>query len=307
MTAEGTGVFWAMCWAMAQAKLKKVPYTIWSDSLTSVGRAKGQNFWIKNGEVGKSLRSLAYIFEEECMGRFSHIKGHSGHPWNEGADSLAAAIVGGQIAACPAMPDMKSWLVSQSDQEWSWLRHVRPSLAMAYPSIEGSYLCAAKPVLEMHAESGMRQLAATGLLRTTGPDDTVGNDVRGKRECIVDASQRMHKLATANVLTMNPSRKRLKSKKFKPCSGVGNEECGTCWTVEDDGDAGSVTGRMLTGRPLVLANEFKRAKLGMVGVQEAMTMEGSVLLRDSSYLIMSSGRDPSGSYGNEPWIDLIAE
>lgn len=95
--SEATAVILALHWAMSMIcywGYTQIPIDFHYDS-TYVGQvAQGQSASISNNDMTAVVRSLALWTEQlhGCKPRWFHVKGHSDHPWNDLADTIAASV-----------------------------------------------------------------------------------------------------------------------------------------------------------------------------------------------------------------------
>ena len=88
-TAEITAIVWALAWCVAEAGSTPVHFHI--DNISAKDAAAGK----VTAKAATKLTSWAYamttIVSAKSPVHWFHVKGHSGHPWNEYADVLALA------------------------------------------------------------------------------------------------------------------------------------------------------------------------------------------------------------------------
>lgn len=82
-----------------------------------------QGFWTPQSHQGiaDACRNLLFWNHErngrECQ--WCHVRAHTGHPWNEAADTVAKAIVEG-VLDVPCCVDLWNELSQQSERQWTW-------------------------------------------------------------------------------------------------------------------------------------------------------------------------------------------
>ena len=88
--AEMTALVWSMLWCLAHAMGRNCP--VYSDCLMTVQYINGTASFEADNYLAKLMVNVADLFKRSCAGKVAHIKGHSGNPWNEMADSVPKAI-----------------------------------------------------------------------------------------------------------------------------------------------------------------------------------------------------------------------
>ena len=141
--AEIVGASWALLWTLRADPVVEV--VIHPDSRLAMDLAVGQARAVSDGSgIGLDspaavLRSLALVAEQRHTVRFEHIYGHTGHPWNELADSLADVAARSDLQPPPALV-LPCLTGTREEMEWEWLREASVAARAQYPDLLEGFL-----------------------------------------------------------------------------------------------------------------------------------------------------------------------
>ena len=93
INGERSAVFWALCWILGVHP--SIPCVVHCDCLVAMHQASGHFGGVHAAGIAAACRSLAQTVEflrSFDAASFKHVRGHSGHPFNEMVDTLAGAL-----------------------------------------------------------------------------------------------------------------------------------------------------------------------------------------------------------------------
>ena len=202
---------------------------------------------------------------------YSHVKGHSGHPWNELADRVANAGRKRSILAPVRLP-IADWLSNGLFVgEWVFLESLPEDEKVAYPPVVNGLITALPARFPTDPTMRLRHRIASGHdfdAATATPRGGGNKRLRRKRE----TPNLNIKMGSANVLTLLPGKCR-----------------------RGDGNSG------LCGRAHAIMRQCHDHGLKIVGVHEARTA-GPRARTTEHYHVLSSGANDKGQFGCELWI-----
>ena len=87
-SSELAGLVWALLWAIAT--FPQVPVTFYTDSTSAIGLTIGHFCPAGESQLATLAAMLFRYKATRCAASCRHVKAHSGDPWNELADWMAA-------------------------------------------------------------------------------------------------------------------------------------------------------------------------------------------------------------------------
>ena len=202
ISAEFSAIAWALMWSHQTSET--TPVHLHFDCMAAGDAAAGSANVVAHAALSACVRTLAFMLEQTRPVSYSHVKGHSGQPWNELADRVANAGRKGKITSL-----MKSAIADWfSDGTfvgcWAFLDSVDPMARCAYPSAVDNQLIV--------SSASCRQELPQPMLNLEQRIESQGRRA-GRRQRKHDAEV---KVATLNVLTL----KHHKAAAEEECAGL---------------------------------------------------------------------------------------
>ena len=111
------------------------------DSMVARGLANGNYQTTKQQGLTALTRVLHDLAKTAVDLRTDHVKAHSGHPWNELADSLAKREARAEQDSHP-QPEWTRAFIADREREWEWMRQADAHTLNAYPTLTPTGLVA---------------------------------------------------------------------------------------------------------------------------------------------------------------------
>ena len=121
LNGERSAVFWALSWILGVHS--SIPCFLHCDCIVAAFQAAGTFGSPQCDQLAVACRSIAHVLEvlgKLGAGTIQHVKGHSGHPYNELADVLAGAKDVGVSKIPEHFQHLSAW-VAANVIEWLWL------------------------------------------------------------------------------------------------------------------------------------------------------------------------------------------
>ena len=121
MQAEASGVVWALLWALQCPR--SFDLHLLADNCPVLNAALGSWGWANGGILGDVIRSLMMLVQKRNqLVAASHVKAHTGSPWNEYVDVVAKAVASKSLS--PHVPDCNHVTLLLTDRpaaiKWLW-------------------------------------------------------------------------------------------------------------------------------------------------------------------------------------------
>ena len=140
VNGERTAVFWAICWLLFIDG--SVAREVHSDCLVAARQADGSHGATSQVVIASACRAIAHAHDAvrtPSLLAVSHVKGHSGDPYNELADVLAGAVALGDSPLPDHCLPLCRWAQDRS-LEWLWLTLAASQEQTEYPLPVGNSL-----------------------------------------------------------------------------------------------------------------------------------------------------------------------
>ena len=203
IAAEYSAIVWALLWS--HQLRGNVPIHIHFDCTAAGMAASG---WAKvsaQRQLAFVMRTLSVMLERCRPVHYSHVKDHSGHPWNELADRVANAGRKRSILAPVRLP-IADWLSNGLFVgEWVFLESLPEDEKVAYPPVVNGLITALPARFPTDPTMRLRHRIASGHdfdAATATPRGGGNKRLRRKRE----TPNLNIKMGSANVLTLLPGK-----------------------------------------------------------------------------------------------------
>jgi hypothetical protein len=97
------------------------------------------------------FRPMYYLVQEKCQVSWAHVRGPSGHPWNELVDIGSKMASRGELGNLPRA-SMEVWAISVPHAAWSWLLEAPSVKHRQYPPIVKGTFYVAEPMTAAEPE-----------------------------------------------------------------------------------------------------------------------------------------------------------
>ena len=266
-TAELSGIVWALAWIMQMTDA--TPATIHYDCVSAAIVAAGE--WKSSKEEKLSTVALTCyrLASQRRALTVKHVKGHSGQPWNEYADRVAAAITSAKTHPLPR-PFFCPALVTAARHEATWAVEALGSRFQnddALPTLRDGKLLVSKgnpatlPPFDYMLDEGATEAQIPG-----------DSQWRRKKK---KAYEIEFKLVQCNVLSLDPK-----------CEQEGG--------VDEDGTT-------MSAKVSYLDVEMQNLDVTVACFQEARTTGPDTRMLEN-YICIISGRSAVGAYSCETWM-----
>ena len=165
LAAEVTAIFWALAWAMTA--FPGVPIKVVYDNMAAANGSCLRNAWQKEEKLQALLFALV---RQSASIEWEHVYSHTGHPWNELADSASTAASEGSFFAQPPKWQQLQDVVRDVDQlRWAWIATETENYRRALPQFHSRPVIQRRPPTATEPDDRQSQAgAADSTVRLKG-------------------------------------------------------------------------------------------------------------------------------------------